>query len=65
MLPNPLAMPVAAGLLPPPAEWPVVEAIVGTDTARARWPLQVAVLDSLPVMIEPDDDSTSDGITDS
>jgi len=63
VLPNPLAMPVAAGLLPPPAEWPVVEAIMGTDTVRARWPLQVAVLDSLPVMIETEDSSRSDGIT--
>jgi len=63
VLPNPLAMPVAAGLLPPPAEWPVVEAIVGTDTVRARWPLQVAVLDSLPVIIETEDSSRTDGIT--
>jgi N-acetylmuramoyl-L-alanine amidase len=45
--------------------WPEVEAIVGTDTARARWPLQVAVLDTLPVAVELDDDSTGTGITDS
>ena len=45
--------------------WPVVEVIVGTDTARARWPLQVAVLDTLPVAVELDDDSTGTGITDS
>ncbi len=45
--------------------WPVVEAIVGTDTARARWPLQVGMLDTLPVAVELDDDSTGTGITDS
>ncbi len=52
---------------PAPADsiWPVVEAIVGTDTARARWPLQVALLDTLPVAVELDDDSTGTGITDS
>ena len=51
----------------PPADslWPVVEAIVGTDTARARWPLQVALLDTLPVAAELDDDSTGTGLTDS
>jgi N-acetylmuramoyl-L-alanine amidase len=51
----------------PPADslWPVVEAIVGNDTARARWPLQVALLDTLPVAVELDDDSTGTGLTDS
>ena len=51
----------------PPADslWPVVEAIVGNDTARARWPLQVALLDTLPVAAELDDDSTGTGLTDS
>ena len=38
--------------------WPTVEAIRGTDTARARWPVQIAVLDSLPVVAELDDDTT-------
>ena len=59
----------AASRSPPLASsdsvWPVVEAIVGTDTARARWPLQVAMLDTLPVAVELDDDSTGTGITDS
>jgi N-acetylmuramoyl-L-alanine amidase len=52
---------------PGPADslWPVVEAIVGTDTARARWPLQVAMLDTLPAAVELDDDSTGTGLTDS
>ena len=44
---------------------PAVEAILGTDTARARWPLQVALLDTLPVAAELDDDTTGTGITDS
>ena len=49
----------------PDSLWPVVEAIVGTDTARARWPLQVALFDTLPVVAELDDDSTGTGMTDS
>jgi N-acetylmuramoyl-L-alanine amidase len=56
---------VPAAPAPADSVWPVVEAIVGTDTARARWPLQVAVLDTLPVAVELDDDSTGTGITDS
>ena len=63
VVPNPLATPVAAGLLPPPAEWPVVEAIQGADTVRARWPLQVALLDTLPVIVETEDSSRTDRIT--
>ncbi len=59
----PAPAPVPA--LPPDSLWPVVEAIVGSDTARARWPLQVAVLDTLPVAAELDDDSTGTGVTDS
>jgi N-acetylmuramoyl-L-alanine amidase len=54
-----------AGPGPADSLWPVVEAIIGTDTARARWPLQVAMLDTLPVAVELDDDSTGTGITDS
>ena len=45
--------------------WAVVEAIVGADTARARWPLQVAVLDTCRVVAELDDDTTGTGIPDS
>jgi N-acetylmuramoyl-L-alanine amidase len=54
-----------AGMGPVDSLWPVVEAIVGADTARVRWPLQVAMLDTLPVAVELDDDSTGTGITDS
>ena len=42
----------------------VLEAIKGTDTVRARWPLRVALLDSLPVVVELDDDSARTGKTD-
>ena len=38
--PAPLSGPYAE-LAPADSSWPVVEAIVGTDTVRARWPLQV------------------------
>ena len=52
---------------PPPAtaSGPSSRRSSGTDTARARWPLQVAMLDTLPVAVELDDDSTGTGITDS
>ncbi len=39
--------------------WATVEAIRGADTARVRWPLQTAMLDSLPIVAELDDDTTS------
>lgn len=60
----------AAGSSPaPPVDslWPVVEVIRGADTARAFWRVQVALLDSFPLVTELDDDplrlGTSDGIT--
>ena len=34
------------------AEAPILEAIRGTDTVRVRWPLQVGLLDTLPVVAE-------------
>ncbi|HEU4525786.1 MAG TPA: hypothetical protein VFR62_12235, partial [Gemmatimonadales bacterium] len=60
VLPGPLAPPVAAGLLPPPAEWPIIEAIQGADTVRARWPLQLALLDTIPLVVETLDSSRTD-----
>lgn len=57
------------GRAPPQAQtaksWATVEAIVGGDTARARWPLQVALLDTLPVVAELNDDTVHLGDTDS
>jgi N-acetylmuramoyl-L-alanine amidase len=52
-------------LLPPDAGWAVIEARLGTDTVRARWPLQVALIDTLPLVAEFDDDTTGTGRTDS
>jgi N-acetylmuramoyl-L-alanine amidase len=43
----------------------MVEAALGRDTVRVRWPLQVALLDSLPVVTEFNDDTASQGNTDS
>ncbi len=52
-------------LLPPDAGWAVIEARLGTDTVRARWPLQIALIDTLPLVAEFDDDTTGTGKTDS
>jgi N-acetylmuramoyl-L-alanine amidase len=54
-----------ADLLSPDAGWAVVEAQLQGDTVRTRWPLQVALLDTLPVVTEFDDDTTGSGRTDS
>jgi N-acetylmuramoyl-L-alanine amidase len=45
--------------------WAVVEAICGRDTARVRWPIQVAVLDSLPLVAELVDDTAQTAVPDS
>jgi N-acetylmuramoyl-L-alanine amidase len=44
---------------------PLVEAAFRGDTVRVRWPLQLAVLDTLPLVAEFDDDSLGSGMTDS
>jgi N-acetylmuramoyl-L-alanine amidase len=54
-----------ADLLSPDTGWAVIEVQFQGDTVRARWPLQVALLDSLPVVTEFDDDTTGTGRTDS
>jgi N-acetylmuramoyl-L-alanine amidase len=64
VLPSPWVPPVAVGLLPDSVTWGVVEAIRGADTVRARWPLQIGLLDTLPVIAELDDDTTGTGLTD-
>jgi len=47
-------------------QWIGVEAIVGGDTARARWPLRVGVVDpARPRVIYVDDDTAGTGLTDS
>ena len=50
--------------LPDSLSWGVVEAIRGADTVRARWPLQVSLLDTLPLVAELDDDPMGEGGTD-
>ncbi|MBK7349119.1 MAG: N-acetylmuramoyl-L-alanine amidase [Gemmatimonadetes bacterium] len=48
------------------AEGPVIiEAIRGADTARAQWPLHLALLDTLPLVAELDDDTAGRGGSDS
>jgi N-acetylmuramoyl-L-alanine amidase len=56
--------PVAVSLVPDSVAWGVVEAIRGADTVRARWPLQIGLLDTLPVIVELDDDTAGAGDTD-
>jgi N-acetylmuramoyl-L-alanine amidase len=43
--------------------WPILEAVRGADTVRTRWPLQVALLDTLPLVAELDDDTLGTGGT--
>ena len=62
--PGPI-LPLPFTLISPDTAWAVVEAIRGTDTARVRWPLQVSVLDSLPLVAELEDDTTQPGTPDS
>jgi N-acetylmuramoyl-L-alanine amidase len=52
-------------LVAPDSRWAMIETALGSDTVRARWPLQVALLDTLPLITEFDDDSTGRGKTDS
>jgi N-acetylmuramoyl-L-alanine amidase len=43
----------------------VIEAINGGDTVRARWPLRLALLDSVPQVVEFNDDTAGTGKSDS
>ncbi len=45
----------------PPA---IIEAIIGADTARVDWPIQLAVVAGPPVVVELDDDPDGAGDTD-
>jgi len=42
----------------------MVEAVLGRDTVRARWPLRLARIDSLPLAVEIHDSQAHDGLTD-
>jgi N-acetylmuramoyl-L-alanine amidase len=52
-------------LLSSEPDWAVVEAALRGDTVRVRWPLQVALLDSMALVTEFNDDTTGTGQTDS
>ncbi len=54
-----------AELVSPESSWATVEATLGRDTVRARWPLQVALVDTLPVVTMFNDDTAGEGNTDS
>ena len=52
-------------LVAPEDSWATLEAALAGDTVRLRWPLQVALLDTLPVVTQFDDDTAGQGNTDS
>ena len=43
---------------------PVIEAVLGSDTVRATWPISMRVLDTLPLLVQLDDDTARTGQTD-
>jgi len=55
------ASPLPSPISPP---LPVIEAIVGTDTARSPWDIQLALTDSMAAEIVLDDDTAGTGTTD-
>jgi N-acetylmuramoyl-L-alanine amidase len=52
-------------LLPPDSSWAILEATRLGDTVRVRWPIQLALLDTLPIVAAFDDDTAGLGNTDS
>lgn len=62
--PGPM-LPLPFSLAPRDSTWAMVEAIIGADTARARWPLQAALVDTVPTVVELADDTTQPGPRDS
>ena len=62
--PGPI-FPLPFTLAPADTAWATAEAILGADTVRVRWPLQVALLDSLPVVAELVDDTAAQAMSDS
>ncbi|NOT07194.1 MAG: N-acetylmuramoyl-L-alanine amidase [Gemmatimonadales bacterium] len=47
-----------------PGQAAVLEAVRGSDTVRLRWPVRLALLDTVPAMVELDDDRPGRGDTD-
>jgi N-acetylmuramoyl-L-alanine amidase len=52
------------GDLLPDSAWATLEVIRGRDTLRARWPLQLALIDSTPRPVRIDDDTARTDSTD-
>lgn len=48
-----------------PDAFPVLEAILGADTARVTWPIRLALLDTVPFPVVLNDDTAGVGDTDS
>ncbi len=48
----------------PPTEGPILEAVLGRDTVRVRWPLRLTLLPDLPAVVTLDDDPDRTGTTD-
>jgi N-acetylmuramoyl-L-alanine amidase len=44
--------------------FPLIEAIMGTDTVRATWPIRLRTLDTMPILVQLDDDTARTGTTD-
>jgi N-acetylmuramoyl-L-alanine amidase len=55
----------SAGPATPASSDVLVEAIIGPDTALARWPIRLALLDSQPAVVEFNDDTARKGTGDS
>lgn len=52
-------------IIPGPGAAPLwVEAVQGRDTVRARWPIRLALTDTVPILVEVDDDLAGEGGTD-
>lgn len=55
---------IALSPMPVPDSLPIIEAILGSDTVRAVWPIRITTLDSLPTLVQLDDDTAHTGTTD-
>ncbi len=62
--PGPLLGPTVATVATVSSQ-PVIEAISGTDTARASWPIRLRMIDSVPQLVEFNDDTAHKGNVDS
>jgi N-acetylmuramoyl-L-alanine amidase len=56
--------PMFPGPATPALETPMLEAIRGADTVRVPWPLQIALLDTVPLVVQLEDDPRAAGARD-